>query len=124
MVEVIMASVIFTITVVGVFATYTSIRQPSSSTDEKIKAAYIGKKLLDELRANVSADTWELGNSALALGAYRKSEVVDGITYWVDYIIEPDPGGTAARKVTVTVRWDEVPPPLPPPPSTAPPPTT
>ncbi len=105
-VEVIVSAVIFTLAVAGIFATISALRSPATESSQEVTAAFVGKRILDDMRTEVSALTWSGGSldpsgSPYALNAI----VVDGISYTPTYIVEPDPDGTGARKVTLNVTW-------------------
>jgi len=105
MVEVIVASLIFSLAAAGIFATVSSLNQPSQDSDEEVRAVFIGKQVLESLRTAVSANTWDTGPLAIGDTYTGNSIIVDGISYdWV-YAVEADPYGTGARKVILNVTW-------------------
>lgn len=102
--EVVVAAVIFTIAMAGIFTSISYLRQPAVESSEEVTAAFIGKKILDDLRSQVSAQTWA-DNSLLSIGDHNTSVTVGNIEYQITYTVEPDPGGTGARRVTMNVTW-------------------
>ena len=102
-VEVVVASVIFTLVAVGMFATISIVRQPAEESSEEITAAFVGKQILENLRKEVDAATW--GTGPLSVGTYTNLVEVDGVFYNATYIVEDDPGTTSAKKVTMNLKW-------------------
>lgn len=103
--EVIVASVIFTLAMAGILTSISHLRQPAVESSQEVTAAFLGKKILDDLRTQVSAQTWET-NSLLSLGTHTNTVTVSGIAYNISYLVEPDDlSGTGARKVTLNVTW-------------------
>ena len=116
LVEVLVAAVIFSIAVAGLFSVFSITRQTSDASERELQAAYLGRQLLEELRAKVdqrnwdptAPDTWYL--------------VCDGGTYdWPGIPANPLSGfdagatvrytcdnlATGARKVTLQITWNE-----------------
>jgi prepilin-type N-terminal cleavage/methylation domain-containing protein len=107
LVEVVISTVIFTIVAAGLYASVSTLRKPAMDTTKKINASFVGKQILEELRNDVSADTWNNGGPLVPSGTpYVLPDVtVGGITYHPQYIVENDPDGSPARKVTLTITW-------------------
>lgn len=123
-IEVIISAMIFTIAVAGVLATVSSLSKPAADTADEVTAAFMGKRILDQLRREVDASStagWDTSSSPLnpnggdGNGSYDASDsvtstllapvTIDGITYTPTYTVEPDPDGTNGRKVTLTITW-------------------
>ncbi len=106
MTEVVIATLIFALAMAGVFSTIANLRQPSIESTQEVTAAFIGKRILDDLRKDVSAETWNTGKlvNGTTYGPFSAA-VVDGQTYTYTYAVENDPNGTTARKVTLNVSW-------------------
>lgn len=104
MTEVVIATLIFSLAMAGVFASISNLRQPAIESTQEVTAAFIGKRVLEDLRKDVSAATWNSGN--LAIGTYGPIEAakVGNQTYFYNYIVTSDPG-TNARQVTLNVYW-------------------
>ncbi len=99
MMEAMVAAMIFAIGVVGVYATMSSQNEPSMESDERVKAAFAGKKFLESLRGRVDAQTFTTGD--LSIGTHTPVSVG---TYSYSYVVSnPGPGG--ARHVDLTVTW-------------------
>ncbi len=103
--EVVIATVIFSLAMAGVFASISNLRQPAVESSQEVTAAFIGKKILNDLRSEVSAPTWNTtGNLTLGPHGPLTAINVGGIDYTPTYIVEADPG-TNARKVTLNISW-------------------
>ncbi len=98
MVEVIVTSIIFTLTFIGVYIALASSHPKGTLSAEKLNAAYIAKGYLDDLRRDVRADTWSSGN--LAVGTYNIT--VNG--YQVGYVVSDVPG-MPLRRVDLTITY-------------------
>jgi Tfp pilus assembly protein PilV len=97
MVEALIASVILSISVVGVLATMSSQKAPSVESDKKVQAAMAAKQFLEGLRSKVDATTYATGELSLGL----HSGVAFG-TYTVDYHVT---AAGSARKVDLNITW-------------------
>jgi|GEM_PF-2405385 len=102
--EVVVAAVIFALFGAGIYTTISLLKKPTVETRQSITAAFLGKKVLDDLRTDVSAETWG-GTGPLTPGVYNQTAVtIDGTTYTPSYVVS-DEASTQARKVTLTVNW-------------------
>ena len=59
LVEIVVASVIFTIAAVGLFSVFSMTRGSSDKAERRLQAAYAGKQLLEELYAKVDRQIWQ-----------------------------------------------------------------
>ena len=106
-VEVIVATIVFTIAAAGIFAMTSGLRK-SAVTDSKedINAAFIGKRVLEDLRTKVDATNWNQAGGPLdpATNPHAANTiVVDGKTYTPTYnVIQEADGG---RRVTINITW-------------------
>ncbi|MCB9721796.1 MAG: hypothetical protein H6756_13095 [Candidatus Omnitrophica bacterium] len=98
MVEVIVTSIIFTLTFIGVYIALSSSHPKGTLSAEKLNAAYTAKGFLDELRRDVRADTWTTGN--LAVGTYNF--VYNG--YQISYAVT-NVTGMPLRRVDLTITY-------------------
>lgn len=98
MVEVIVTSIIFTMTFMAVYVALSSSHPKGTVSAEKLNAAYTAKGFLDELRHGVRADTWSSGN--LAVGTYN----VTYNGYQIDYTVA-DVTGMPLRRVDLTITY-------------------
>ncbi len=102
-VEVVISSLIFVIAVAGIFASINLLRKPAEDTTDKINAAFVGKEILEGLRKQVDAASWQTGD--LTVGTHALNTIsVDGVTYTPSYTVSDDPD-TSARKVTLSINW-------------------
>ena len=103
-VEVVVAALIFAITVAGAFGAISALRGPAMSSKEDLTASFIGKQVLEDLRTAVDAETWATGD--LTNGAHTLANVtVNGVIFSPSYTVSDDPGGTQAKKVDLTITW-------------------
>ena len=93
------AGVIFSIAVVGVFATLAAI-----NPDRTVGAAQCGQQLLEDLRAEVDARSWDTAGNRLTVGNNKDGGVCpqNGLIYNRSYNVALV---GSARQVTVTVTW-------------------
>ena len=105
MTEVIVATVIFTLAMAGVFASISQLREPAVESTQEVTAAFLGKRILEDLRSQVNGASWNTTGN-LVYGTYTMANVVvSGKTYFPVYTVTSDPNGTNARKVTLNVTW-------------------
>ncbi len=108
-IEIVVASVIFSITTVGVLTTFSLLRQPAKDTDKKLQASYMAERLLEELRSQVDASTWNTAGGSLDPNTAHSfpgfTDPATGITYTgYSYTVTEDPT-TKARTVNLTLNW-------------------
>ena len=123
MVEVLVSSMIFMITMTGVISTFSAIRKPSAKTEHQTAAAYLGKRILDELRTQVTQKNWPDDGSAYdnagpldpSSPPVSASYQINKTNYKTQYVVSyypagcgsgPDPS-TCARRVDLSILWDE-----------------
>lgn len=106
--EVTITAIVFSVAAVGLISTITMVRPEATTSSKRLEAAYIGKQLMDDLRSNVDAGTWFLGNTddPLLPGNYSTSVTQDGVVYSINYTIADDPN-IDARKMTMTVEYPD-----------------
>ena len=103
LVEAVVAGVIFSIAVVGVFASLAAI-----NPDRTVGAAQCGQQLLEDLRADVDGRTWDDGNAnRLTVTPVGQDRVAppctqNGLQYNISYNVV---NVGSARQVTVNVTW-------------------
>jgi len=106
MTEVIVATVIFTLAMAGVFASISQLRQPAVESTQEVTAAFLGKRILEDLRREVNGQSWNVVGSELVDGQHTRPDVIiSGKTYRSVYTVIPDPNGTRAKRVTLNVTW-------------------
>ena len=118
-VEVLVASMVFSIAAIGIFSTIAAIRKPAAVSERKISAAYYGKRILDDLRAKTDArpGVWNggvLGTSGslpytVVLSPVTISGTAFGASYTVTDATPAAIGAKEVRKVDLTVTWTEPP---------------
>lgn len=109
MTEVVIATVIFSLAMAGVFASIANLREPAVESSQEVTAAFIGKRVLDDLRSAVNAESWNdpATGRLLANTTYPITPVVvSGRTYNGTYRVIDDPNGTSARQVTLNITWE------------------
>ena len=84
MVEVLVTTVVFVTAAFGVFTTISMLKPNETGSSNKLKAAYIGKAVLDQLSYQVDANSWFSNSSNLSLGTHTLS--LSG--YTVNYTVE------------------------------------
>lgn len=105
--EALVAAVIFTIAVAGVFASLSAVKEPTAESDIAVRAAQCGQQVLETLRARVDARDWS-SSPDLTVGTYNLSGAeLDPFPqcsgYTVDY--EVTDAGNSVRKVVAQVNW-------------------
>lgn len=98
MVEVIVAAVVFTLAAAGVLTAVSRARLPVSASDRRLQAATYGKQVLDQLRSDVSENTWN--NSNWIIGNHD----ISGGGFNAYYVVTNDPvlGG---KQVNLYLSW-------------------
>ncbi len=100
--EAVIAAIVFVVAVTGVLATIGNIKKPSVRTDRSLTAAYVGQKVLEDMRNEVDAETWDTGPLSVGPNPRSCPNGVVNCTYSVD----EDPV-SHAREVTVNVTWPD-----------------
>ncbi len=107
--EVILSVIVFTLAAAGFFAVLSSARQPVASTDKGLRAAQIGRQVLEDLRKDLGEDTWGMPKYDPALNPHESSYTdpasgaVFNITYNVEQAIAGDP--ISPKKIRLKVKW-------------------
>ena len=97
MVEVMIAAIILSISVLGILSTLSAQKGPTAESDKKVQAALAAKQFLEGLRGKVDAMTYDTGD--LSLGMH--SNVPYG-GYTINYFVSLD---GKARKVDLNIAW-------------------
>lgn len=104
-VEAMVAAVILSISVVGVFATMSSQKAPAAEADKRVLVAQAAKQFLEELRSKVNAVDYENNTGPLAVGP-GSTPLAHGPypcgVYSCSYIVTPVGN---ARKVDLTITY-------------------
>ncbi len=101
-VEVIVTTVVFVLATAGILSTVAMLKPEETETTQKIEAAYIAKGILDDLRKQVDAITWDDAGSNLAVGVPHEINFGD---YFINYTVtEPI---ADLRYVNMTITWPD-----------------
>ncbi|OGX37482.1 MAG: hypothetical protein A3C36_06325 [Omnitrophica WOR_2 bacterium RIFCSPHIGHO2_02_FULL_52_10] len=103
--EVIVASIIFVLAAAGILSTLSMLRPQGSGSTQKIEAAYLGKGIMDDLRKDVDAATWNNPNSRLAAGVHNLGQ---SNGYTVSYTVTQLPPPSNARRLDMTITWPDL----------------
>lgn len=114
--EVLLAAIIFIISVGGVFATLNYVRQPVLEKERALTAAIMGKQFLESLRSQISAanlvnGVWQ-GNFALGTSSFTENDQ-QGTQYNISYTVSCADGTTTCGNydtplaVNLTVNWPD-----------------
>lgn len=107
LVEVMIASTIFSIAVVGIYASLASVKQQSMDISDKgLGAALCAQQFLENKRAAVDMRDWNAGGQLAITAAVNGNGGTcdqNGTTYTLTYQVVAD--GNYARKATVSVSW-------------------
>lgn len=104
--EVVVAALIFAIATAGILATASSMRKPAIESSEDVVAAFLAKRILDDLRSQLDSTTWDQVGGNFIVGSHALAPVTIGSkTYTPTYNIITDPQGTLARKINLTITW-------------------
>lgn len=136
--EILLASIIFIITIAGVFVTLSAVRKPVADKESALTAAVFGKQVLEALRSSVNAQPASnfygtcIGTCtdfSLALGTHQVN-LPNGQLIMPPNLISSNGGGNGvltytvscaddspapctspdvARKVELTINWPEAP---------------
>ncbi len=80
-VEITIAAIIFIVAGIGIFTTITMFRPQGNDASNKLKAAYLGQYVLDEMRLAVNADLWNVTDPTLnPLSPGTHNIVIEGQT--------------------------------------------
>lgn len=101
--EVIVSSIIFIIAAFGIFSSISMIRPHGAESSKKLEAAYIGREVIDDIRGQVDARTWDQPSSLLATGVNRAETIGD---FNVTWRLEDVPGMNL-RKLEMKVEYPD-----------------
>ena len=109
LVELVVAVLIFSLSIASILSVLGSMNKTSSASFEEVQAIYRGKEILEDLRLDVDATTWDdAAASRLTPGTVYNLPPPpvgpDGITFDASYNVTADPSG--GRWVNLTVSWD------------------
>lgn len=99
--EILLAAIIFIISIGGIFATLNAVRAPVANKESSLSAAVFGKQVLESLRFQVSAESNAnfygicsdtCTDFSLALGTHQVSPLPSGLN-WPPGLAAKNPGG-------------------------------
>lgn len=97
--EVLIASIIFIIAVFGILSSMTMIAPQAEESSDRLKAAYAGKHVLDQLRSQIDADSWNDTSGELSVGTHNRC--VDG--HFVEWTVTEIGTDGLLRRLEVSV---------------------
>ena len=119
LVEIIAASLIFSISAAGLFSVFSIQRESSEKSEHRLKAALLTRQLLEDLRAKVNPRNELAGPPLQWYDLVCDKNFYDWpyyplatdlpnpqLQYACTEIKPPDPGA-GSRQVTLRLRWDE-----------------
>jgi type II secretory pathway pseudopilin PulG len=115
LVEVVVATLVFSLAAAGIIATISALTQPAAQSSREVKAAMLGKQILENLRNSVDAETWGQATSPLSpIGGPHNNGTydaifpipIDGTDYTPTYQVTDDPD-TEGIWVNTTITWTE-----------------
>ena len=109
-VEVVVAALIFAIAAAGFYSAVVGLTQQTEPLNQRAKAAFIGKQILEDLRTSVNAENWGSLGSNLSPKVADNPHIllpvtVDNVVYNRQYNVIDDPDGTGARRVVLNITW-------------------
>ncbi|MEW5758105.1 MAG: type II secretion system protein [Candidatus Omnitrophota bacterium] len=104
LVEVVVAMVILVSVIAGLLATFTAGKRFALHAKYRLQAINIARGVLESLKDQVRADTWNTGGLRVMDDVVLPAEREGIINYSKSYRVENVDNSTC-RKVTVTVRW-------------------
>ena len=130
--EILLASVIFVVSVGGVFITLNSMRRPVADKESALTAAVFGKQVLDALRSQVDARSYytpcasnPCTDFSLALGPHQVTASLPNSLVWPQAIAAENKnilsytvscsdgsadnlcGADVARRVDLDIKWPD-----------------
>lgn len=125
LVEIMIATVVFSIAAVGTFSTLSMLRRSSNVSERSLQAVYFGRQILEELRAKIDQANWGQGaNPTWDLDLLRNLNCDNTFRPWpwpggvppvspffnqfggqIQYTCQDVPPGV--RKLSLTITWNE-----------------
>ena len=118
LVEVMVASLIFALSIAGIMATVSALNRPATQTSREVIAAMLGEQLLEKFRKEVNASNWDglnqqwVNGSPLTPGTHPSQTIPgpDGKNYtvtWTVNMVQNQAGtGDQMAQVSLTVNWN------------------
>ena len=102
LIEVIVTTVIFVLAALGIFTTTTMLRPHGVASSQKLEAAYIGKRKVEELEGKVDARMWDNTTSPIYPGSHN--EIISGM-YGTYNVIWEIGDATGYRTLNMSIDW-------------------
>jgi prepilin-type N-terminal cleavage/methylation domain-containing protein len=107
LVEVLVASVVFSLTMLGLFSVFASGSKHIVHIRERMTGSQLGKLFLDPLQDYVRYDTWDKPGNELILGSRGGiTQTINNRNFSEVHSVAAIPG-TDLRRVITTVTWSE-----------------
>lgn len=104
MVEIIIATLVFSLATAGILATLSALSRPAAESAQDTQAAFLAQEIIEDLRSQVTADAWNDPSGSFVSGdSYSQTISRDGHDYVVLYNVAND--FTGAKEINVTVTW-------------------
>ncbi len=120
LVEVIIASLIFSITIAGVFSVFTAQRNATKTAQRKLQAAYLTRRILEDLRAKVDQRNLNIPSVWWLLTCNNppqppqpwpqplSTNLPGAQLNYVCWEIPTGQPGAGSRQLTLTLTWNEL----------------
>ena len=102
LIEVLVTAVIFVVASLGIFTAISMLRPHGIESAKKLEAAYVGKRMIEELEGKVDARMWDNSESPIFPGDH--GDVITGMyaNYTVNWHIEDAAG---VRSLSMNVNY-------------------
>jgi len=113
LVEIIVASVIFVLVIVGLLSVFVAGNKQIIHVRERMTSAELGKLFIDPLQIDVRQDTWNQAGNGLNLSpAPPTTQTVNNRVFTGTYTVadattDTALAGTDLRRVTTKITWNE-----------------
>ncbi|MDP3041569.1 MAG: prepilin-type N-terminal cleavage/methylation domain-containing protein [Candidatus Omnitrophota bacterium] len=107
LVEILVATVIFSLVMVGLFSVFVSGNKQIIHIRERMSSAQLGKFFLDPLQVYVRQDTWDQAGNELRVGSRAGiTQSVNNRSFSEIHAVNPV-AFTDLRRVITTISWTE-----------------
>ncbi len=107
--EVIVTSIVFVIAAYGILTSIAMLRPHGSESYREVQAAYHAKNVMDYLRDQINAATWESNTGLLATGTRHTRTIGNYTINWYLTTVDPTtyPQGLGPRKLQMNVYYPD-----------------
>ncbi|MBU0503707.1 MAG: type II secretion system protein [Candidatus Omnitrophota bacterium] len=108
--EIVISMLILSLVTIGTANVFISAKKHVILNRSKMVAIGLARSYLESLQVNVTQDTWDLSGNNLCLGVYPpfNDTFNPGMNYTIRRKVDTNPAaGIDARRVTLTIAWDE-----------------